>query len=712
MKFITAEFKNFRLLRNLKLDFSTNNEKKLTVIRGENECGKTTILNALQWGLYGNEVLPKEGIDYPLLPIDWDPSDKDFIQISVKIEFEKSKSQISQTGGVPETNSRYIIIRSLEENTDGQKQKLNVKLFEVTSSGSKPINDPDAWIKRELLPTELREVFFTDGDRALAFIDGEEKENREKVKNAIKSLLGLDIIENAGTHLKSVASGFNKSVKKMACEDELNKIATELDCLDTDISVLMENRDKIRNDFDKRSDILEKIDKKIELALLKGDREELVRNLKKTESELSQIKEKQSEVDKSNSDMFRNLNLFRDLLFPILGKSFNVLDELRDQGKLPSATIPVLEERLKSDTCICGESLDPNNHKDNHRRLHIQKLIEDSRKDDLLQMALTDLYYESLPLKPKTIDEPEHWVAEYVTIMNQKDILDNSQEELEKKLKAIEVQIEDVGDTDIQGLRIEKKELIEQREKLNESCIQAEIDLKIMDERRKSLIASQNNLTTQHNKVANILAQLDVTRDIEKVLLNTITRLMDDELSDVSEMMNNLFLKMIGADPEQRAIIQKAEISKDFDILVFGTNNNQLNPSQDLNGASRRALTISFVLALSKVSEVRAPNVIDTPLGMMAGYVKQSVLKTAIRESSQLILFLTSSEIAGCEEILDTEAGVVITITNTAHYPTMLKYKPQLEVAASVPCRCNHRGESNSPDECKICTRVTELDEK
>ena len=45
MKLIRAEFENFRLLQSLILEFSTDSVKKLTVIRAENETGKTTILN-------------------------------------------------------------------------------------------------------------------------------------------------------------------------------------------------------------------------------------------------------------------------------------------------------------------------------------------------------------------------------------------------------------------------------------------------------------------------------------------------------------------------------------------------------------------------------------------------------------------------------------------------------------------------------------------
>ena len=50
MRLLRARFTNFRLLRNLELDFRLNGDKKLIVLRAANESGKTTILNGLQWG--------------------------------------------------------------------------------------------------------------------------------------------------------------------------------------------------------------------------------------------------------------------------------------------------------------------------------------------------------------------------------------------------------------------------------------------------------------------------------------------------------------------------------------------------------------------------------------------------------------------------------------------------------------------------------------
>ena len=74
MRFLRARFENFQLLRDLEIDFSTDPDKRLTVIRAENESGKSTIHRALQWGLYGDESLPgrRPRQEFRLHPIDWD----------------------------------------------------------------------------------------------------------------------------------------------------------------------------------------------------------------------------------------------------------------------------------------------------------------------------------------------------------------------------------------------------------------------------------------------------------------------------------------------------------------------------------------------------------------------------------------------------------------------------------------------------------------
>ena len=660
MKLIRAEFENFRLLRRLKLDFSTDGARKLTVIRAENETGKTTILNGLQWALYGDDALPGKGQDYRLHPIDWDASDGRRVAISASVEFETTVLRRTPRG-VIENRRQYRIIRSAHETLSGtqwERSPSMVKLFHLTDTGSEPVEPPEAFIDEEL-PPELREVFFTDGDRALSFIEAtvSATTKRERVQKAIRSLLGLGVIEDAQRHVKRAAADVNKAAKGIGAGEKLTQIATKLEQIQKEATDVEEQIADAKVQFSAYDEKLADVQKKIDAALVKGDREKLKRDIEQAERQLKQIDNQRTAACKEHSDLFRSLSIARDLLSPVLERGLAKLSELHDQGKIPNTTIPVLEERLKSGMCICGELLDAADPDGKRRRDHIQHLIDDSRKADELQSRITDLYYGARPLQPDQVPDDERWLAGYAKIVERRDELEIMRDEQGKKLKALEAQLDAIPDTDIQGLRETKRQYTDQRDRFNAARSRFETQLEALKRDAESLVLQRDNLLREQKKGARILAELEVTQDVESVLRKSYERITTEELAKVSELMNTIFLQMIGADPEQGAIIRKTEISKDFDIVVFGPNDRTLSPDRDLNGASRRALTLAFILALTKVSEVEAPNVIDTPLGMMSGFVKRSVLRTAIRESSQLVLFLTRSEIADCEEILDAEAG-------------------------------------------------------
>ena len=704
MKLIRAEFENFRLLRDLTLDFST--DKTLTVIRAENETGKTTILNGILWALYGDDALPNEGKDYRLHPIDWEVSNGGQVPISVQVDFETTGLWRSSRGPI-ETRRQYRIIRSAFETLDGTEWKRissTVKLAQIGNTGSEFVKYPDAEINDEL-PSELRDVFFTDGDRVLSFIEAtvSNTTKRGRVQKAIRSLLGLGVIENALNHLKKTAAEVNKAAKGIGSDEKLTQIATRLEQIDKDIADREKKKEEARAQFAAFDEKLSEVQKAIYAALVKGNREKLEHDIKETKQQLKRINDQQTDAIKEHSGLFKSLSLSRDLLAPVLEKSLGKLNNLRDQGKIPQETIPVLEEQLKGTTCICGESLDPNYVDGKHRRDHIQCLIDKSQKTDELQSSIITLYHRSLSLLPAQITDSERWLAEYAKIFKRRDYLLSLQEEQGQKLSSLETQLDDIPDTDIQGLRSTERYYRDQRDRFNAEQARLETQLEGLKNEQSSLSAQLNNFLREQKKGNRILAQLEVTQDVKQVLENSYNRITNEELDKVSELMNTIFLEMIGADPEQNAIIQKAEISKEFDILVYGPADRTLNPDRDLNGASRRALTLAFILALTRVSEVKAPNVIDTPLGMMSGYVKRSVLKTAIRESSQLVLFLTRSEIADCEDILDAEAGRVITLTNPAHYPRMLVNDPQVKERKVLRCACNHR------KECPVCQRRMDL---
>ena len=703
MKLLRAEFQNFRLLRDLELQFAKDPNKNLTVIRAANESGKTTILHALQWALYGEAALPGKGVGFRLHPIDWAVNDSKSVPITATVEFETTTYRRRVSGDIHETRHRYRLVRSAFENVDIQVRRpvSTVKLYHLNDTGMSPIDAPEALINEEL-PPELRETFFTDGDRALSFIEADitRSTKRDRVQSAIRSLLGLGVINEAIKHVRKSVAEVNKKAKNLGTGTELTNIASRLEEIDETQNKLEDDLEDAKQQFMTFEEKVNETDRQIAAALQKGDREKLRQDLANTRREMKQLDDQLDAANKEHSSLFQSHSIATNLLAPLLGRAYEKLENLHDQGKIPNTTIPVLQDRLTAEVCICGETLEPDDSNGEKRRLHIQKLINDNQRPDEIQEIITDLYFGAKLLQnAEEVGTTNTWLDDYKKVVERRDGLQDLRDDVGRKFRTLEKQLDDLRDANIQILRETLRDYKNQRDRWLSNRTALETQLTNLRRERVDLERERDRWLREEKKGTQILAEVDVTHDVLEVLKSAYERITNEELAKVSELMNSIFLEMIGADPEQGAIIRRTEISQEFDIIVYGPKDRTLDPDRDLNGASRRALTLAFILALTKVSEVEAPNVIDTPLGMTSGYVKRSILRTAVRESAQLVLFLTHDEIAGCEEIIDDAAGVVFTLTNLSHYPKMLVNDPGIVERKILRCPCDHRSE------CQLCQR-------
>jgi len=405
---------------------------------------------------------------------------------------------------------------------------------------------------------------------------------------------------------------------------------------------------------------------------------------------------KETELGGRHSDLFKASSLALGFIEPQLAKAGATLEGLKDRGAIPSNAIPVLEERLEMQLCICGTPLGEGTHE----REKVLTLIQEQRVADELRDRLTDLYYSARNYRESIASGDEDWRSAYLAVAKERDETSQLLTNLRAKERDLDVRIEELGDVDVAALRKNRADLKTQADRLGREHAALEATIGMLEREEKELLKEQGNLLKSRSKFNLLLSELEASADILQVFAQTHGTILSQELSEVSTRMNELFIEMIGADPEQGAIIRRGEVTPDFDIVVYGPQDRHLDPDMDLNGASRRALTLAFILALARVSQVDAPNVVDTPLGMMSGLVKRSVLQTAITHSKQLIMFLTRAEIADCEDIIDKSAGEIFTLTNTAHFPRMLVHDPKVEERMVMRCACNHR------QVCGVCERI------
>ena len=705
MKFIRAKISNFRILKDIELNFSTSLEKPLTVLRAANESGKTTCENALLWGLYGSVALPSRGLKYPLFPSDLLNSNKPYVEIKVEIEFE-----VPVLGASTSSNSKtiYRLIRSCQEqrseNGNSVRSAESYNVHRLSAAGTQVLEKAEAErLIASNLPLTLKDIYFTDGDSAMSFIEASAARGvkRSRVSKAVQSLLGIEVLESTLKHLQSVYAAFRDELPKSSVNDQINKLEDQIEGHEEDILEATENINVLEEALKTTSEEIRKKERRRDDLLRLG-------NHQKLKEEETAAKKRVSAFEANFQESLRGLarnsttnvvvsNIYLD---KELSKAKLLLTSLREKNQLPKLDIPILSDLLNNDKCFCGSDLSGNDEESESRLQLIRSSIERSRESDLATDNATQLFFSS---ENFYVDNAyANWLDSYIQL--DKNVCElnthwkravSDVESVQKKIEALDIEELNAVNDDLHLLRgknskqqsdiaIAQSSIASNKEAINDKTI------------------SLKSLRLQSDKKNAAEIKLRLALESKAIFTLLIDRLKKEELVKVSSEMNRIFLEMIGSSGEENdlSMITKAELTDDFDILVYGPNSYPLNPDQDLNGASRRAITLAFILALTKVSEVEAPNFIDTPLGMMSGFVKQSVLSQVIKEGTQPILFLTHDEIKGVEPIINKYAGVVFTLTNPAHFPTMLKNEPVAETAGIVRCECDHL------TFCSVCERL------
>lgn len=705
-----ARFTNFRLLRDVEIDFSVDDKKRLTVIRAENESGKTTMLTALQWAFFGDAALDEApGRPARLYPIDWDASSEPRVPVSVEVEFDYTSETTLKDGSSVRSEETFLVRRSRTEhpNEDGAGARTNnsLVLYRLEAKGDQPVTNPQVELE-DKFPAGLRELFFTDGDRAQTWIEvGTQGVKRARVQNAIRSLLGLDLIEKAQDHVKEAIKSFNRELKSIGPNTEAGELGDRLAQIEVELADAEKAKADATDALGRIEEQIQDYENRIADALRQGDREELERQVRVANQQLAAAEKIELQLQRQHSDLFKETSLVLGLLAPHVRRSRDLLAGLKERGTIPQKFLPVLEEAVEQGVCVCGTSL----AKGTPTRKHMCDLIDEHKKVDTIVDRLTDLNVLASRLAGAlevTVDGgwPQRARESFQLVSDAQETLKTAQE----RAKELERQLEVLPNTAVPDLMKGKKAAEEERKNQIRAEREGEIQMHSLERERTGLTKRRDQLLRSEKKYARLRANLRAADDIHDVLALTFAAIQQGKMKEVSEETNRLFLQMIVANTEQaqKAIIQRAEITDDYDIVVTGPQGRRLDPDRDLNGASRRAITLSFILALTNVSGVEAPNVIDTPLGMTSGLVRQSILRTAAENATQLVLFLTPAEIRDVEDLLDGYAGAVWTMSNTAHYPTMLVNEPSAEDLRVVVCPCGHR------EFCSLCERSgDELDD-
>lgn len=684
------EIENFACFATLVIEPSADEDRSLTVIRAENGSGKTTFLRAVRWGMYGEKGLPGDASRYSLHPAWWLP-DEEGIKTQVVIEFETNGSTRLDGRG-SEVSTLYQVVRSVTTIGKPSAGPNEPDFRRISEQTSLMVKEGDGrWARHEagvesvveqLLPWELRDFFVMDADEAVDFAGGGEdkvitrQEVERKTTEAVHSLLGLDIFKTATERVERTADQFGASATRAIGNVDLNEKQAELDALRVERATLAET---ITGERGQKADVEDRLQRS------RGRLENLLRGSGAAEALRGRLADNQRELERLKRDRSRHLGslaaeLESEELLAVFGQrevcsTYEVLKPLYDSGHIPLKHLSFVRELLASGTCVCGEDLNAHGQ----RRKHVESRITDSEEKEQRANYLGQLHNAARDLA--TLAEQDNWEAHRRQLAGELAELDESLSRAELEKRDIDARLDELDEEKIRVVRDELAALESQLQRVDRDLLLHEekvprIDATI-DSLERTLAQRQRNERAASDK----RASQELAKIVVRILRAAYETIQKDQVTELSNRMNRLFGQMAANvqddEPSQieghgtglRMIAEVGVCSvhgrpEYFEIFALNSRGRPMPPTE-INGASRRVLALSFVLALCIESSTQAPLVADSLLNSMSGAVRSNTLRVTAANSSQPVLLLTGADLESSseQETVRQKAGAVYTLT-------------------------------------------------
>lgn len=360
------ELYNFRqYVGHQSVEFSTDKDKNVTVLIGINTSGKTTIVRAFEWCLYG-----KNGFDDPVLlnsnvRSNMNTGDKqetwvavtfthDNLVYTIKRSFRYTCTERRKTGDDVE-----VMLKKPEEN-------LTLEYLQHDGQTKTPINRADITESMDrVLPQDLSDYFFFGGERISGIA------NRTDLSKAVRGLMRLDVLENAREHLSKVIKSFHASIDTSG-DESAEKARDAIETYTQQLHVFEEDRDNA----EKQMQYWDEQEKKYASDLAKSD----IEQVKKAKAERDRLeKTLAAEKLKLENDVQALIDAFNTRPFsffgmPALKQTLQMLESVKETTEcVPGMDQDAIDYLIARKRCICGTQLLPGS-------LSYEKIMEERRK--------------------------------------------------------------------------------------------------------------------------------------------------------------------------------------------------------------------------------------------------------------------------------------------------------------------------------------------
>lgn len=605
--------------------------RPVVLIGGKNGAGKTTLLEAVRLCLYGPQALGGRGTSrqYEAHLRGRIHRDDDALlrpqSASVGLEFEHA-----------ELGERHVyrIERSWDALETGVQTYLTVQRDGQPLDGIDQAHADE--FLRDLIPPGVSQLYFFDGEKIQHLAESEHDDIA--LGDAVRALLGLDLVERLGGDLRIYASRIQDSPGADPIKAELAQISEEQRILEQRRLESQRKLDESQSRLDSLGQSLSRLERQIskeggafasQREALKAEKEQLLRATAEAEDELRQLAEgllpfmfagpwcQRLGDQLLAEEKLQGWQTHESLLAERIGKvKASLGDILPATGATPD---PQTHTRLvKRVSEILDGLLEPPDHLPEIAMIH---RLSDAQRQRLLR-AIDQIQN----------DTPRQLGATHSRL-----------EEATRRLRDVETALGKVPAED------QLQPLLERLHELHCDLAAAGAEAERCAQDLKTIDSSAEELKRRARKLEERL--VDAERGLDRrAMVTKVRAVLDDyaagltaaKAKDLGEAVASRFAQLW----RKGDVVRRIEIdATTFEVTLFDRHNRSV-PKKQLSAGEKQIYAISLLWGLAQVSGRPLPMVIDTPLGRLDSDHRGHLVQRYFAQAShQVIILSTDTEI-------------------------------------------------------------------
>lgn len=628
MRIEFIKLKNYRQYKDEKIDFPPlKGERNFIVIQGINDSGKTTLLNAITWCLYGEELhLEKELKALPMLNTLTFSKLKlgESCEVEVEIQMRDEKEQkINFKRNIRFKKLKNGEIEKIKDPTSKEDDGSKYEMLRQIKGNIIQVADAK-YITKKLIPKEICGYFFFDGERLNEYF---REAVGEKIKGEVFKISQLELLDKVLKYTEEKKGEFMKTSKNLT--SKAAEIKDEIDLYQNSLKEYKEKREDLKSQIKEAEEKERKISGKLRLLpdskQLEEERAGIEEDLKKLEDKIDDLYQ-----DKLNYliDMAPSIFIYKAII-----KTNKIIDKKEEAGEIPPYyQKDFIEKLLKKGKCMCGTDIS----KKNRYRKKIKKILLecDEISNIAAKLIKTNTYLKSI------INELEKFHIKQIKFGREIKSLRKEDEEKNKRLKKINERIGKSSSEEVK--RLENKLQLYKEQIKNQGSTLGNMQARIeMTERN---IKKLENDFEKEIKKEKKLKELGKILSFCKKSLEAIEKIkgsfMEETKKEIEELTKKQFFELIW----KKETYKDIKIDDDYKISVV--HQSGMEAIGSLGAGVRQALALSFIAALNKVSGFDVPIVIDTPLGRISKEHRKNIADKlpSYLKGKQVILLATDEE--------------------------------------------------------------------